>query len=338
MTKNFKYIATAFALFAILTMAACKEGRPKPDVSDIDVKLDIRHFEKELFENKINDYATAKKEYGYFIDDYTQGMFKFPGDSLQAFDQLLLYRTDQKAQKVYGMVKEKFGNFKPWEDELTQAYKYFRHYFPNEKIPRIITFTNNFSFYLNPVGEGYIGIALDMHMGKDFKPYQYAQIENYWLKILTPQTIATNHMMAHANDMFAGTNKGETLADHMLYYGKLLYFLDATLPDVPDEVKIGFTKAEFDWCVKEEKNIWAFLVKEKYLYETEYKRYEKLLNEGPKTTLSGVPPDAPAMLGRYIGWKIVRKLMEENTDLSLPELMANPNAKELIQLSGYKPE
>lgn len=338
MTKNFRYFATPFALFLILMIGACNDNRLKVDVSDIDVKLNIQHFEHDLFENKINDYNTAKQQYGYFTDDYTMGILGFRGDSLTAFNQLLLYRQDQNAKKMYGFVKEKYGNFKPYEDELTKAYKYFKYYFPEEPIPAIITYTGNFSFYLNPVGQGYIGIALDMHMGSDFKPYEYANIEQYWRKILTPQTIVPNHMMAHANDLFAATNKGETFADHMVYYGKLLYFLDATTPDVADEVKIGMTKAEFEWCKKEEKSIWAFIVKEKLLYETESKRYDKLLNEGPKTVMSGVPPDAPAMLGRYVGWMLIRQLMSENKDITLPELMKNGNAKSIIQESGYKPE
>jgi uncharacterized protein YjaZ len=79
------------------------------------------------------------------------------------------------------------------------------------------------------------------------------------------------------------------------------------------------------------------MVKEKYLYETESKKYEKLLNEGPKTILSGVPPDAPAMLGRYTGWMIVRQYMNENPDITLQDLMLNSDAKSIIQISGYKP-
>lgn len=338
MTKKFIFITNSFALFIMLLISGCNENRLDVNVSDIEVKLDIKHFETDLFENKIVDYATAKKKYGYFIDDYTQGILGIPGDSVTAFNQLMQLKSNANMQKVYQQVKEKYQNFKPYEQELTEAYQHFKYYFPNEPIPSIVTFTSNFSFYLNPVGEGYIGIGLDMHMGADYKIYDYANIEKYWRKILTPQTIVTNHMMAHANDLFANTNMHGTLADEMIYYGKLLYFLDATVPKVADEVKIGMTKAEFDWCKQEEKSIWAFLVKEKYLYETESKKYEKLITEGPKTILSGVPDEAPAMLGRYTGWMIVRKYMAENPDITLPELMKNNNAKGILQQSGYKPE
>ncbi len=338
MTKKFIFITSLFVLFALFLLTGCKENRLDVNVSDIHVQLEIKRFEKDLFENKIIDYATAKRSYGYFIDDYTMGIIGLSGDSQTAFNQLMLYKNDQNAKKAYQLIESKFRDFKPYEEQLTKAYQYFKYYFPNEKIPTIITYTGNFSYTMNPVGNGYIGIALDMHMGTDFKPYEFANIEKYWRKILIPESIVTNHMMAHANDLFSGSNLKESFADEMVYYGKLLYFLDATLPSVPDEVKIGMTKEEFEWCKKEEKNIWTFMVKEKYLYETESKKYDKLLNEGPKTILSGVPPDAPAMLGRYTGWMIVRQLMAENPDITIPELMKDKNAKSIIQKSGYKPE
>ncbi len=337
MTKKFIFITNSFALFILLVMSGCKENRLEVNVSDIDVKLQIKHFETDLFENKLNSYEDAQKKYGVFLDDYMHGILGLTDSSAAAFQQLLQLRNSPNFKSVYQQVQSKYRDFTPYEKELTDAYKHFKYYFPNEKIPTIITFTSNFSFYLNPVGEDYIGIGLDMHMGSDYKVYDYANIEQYWRKILTPQTIVTNHMMAHANDLFATTNTGQTFADEMVYYGKLLYFLDATLPNVPDEIKIGMTKAEFDWCKAEEKNIWAFIVKEKYLYETESKKYEKLINEGPKTILSGVPEGAPAMLGRYTGWMLIRQLMNENTDITLPDLMKNGDAKKIIQESGYKP-
>ncbi len=337
MTKKFRFITNSFALFILILSSGCKDNRLDVDVSDVEIKLDIKHFEEDLFENKLVDYVKTKKKYGYFIDDYTMGILGLQGDSITAFNQMLELKNVLSFKNVYKDVHEKYKDFKPYEDELTNAYRHFRYYYPNEKIPSIITFTSNFSFYMNPVGDGYIGISLDMHMGETYKVYDYVNIEQYWRKVLTPQTIVTYHMMAHANDLFSSTNTGETLLDEMVYYGKLLYFLDATLPKVPDEAKIGMTKAEFEWCKAEEKNIWAFLVKEKYLYETDGKKYEKLIKEGPKTILSGVPEGAPAMLGRYIGWMIVKQLMKENPDITLQDLMKNKDAKGIMQQSGYKP-
>lgn len=338
MKKFFQLTSTASVLFAILFYTSCNSDKLKVDISDIDVKLDIRHFENDLFQNKLSDYRSFTDKYPAFLTDYTLGIIGFPArNAEEAFPQLMLFKTDVNAKKLYDLVNKKFGDFKTYEDELTTAYKYFKYHFPNQNIPKIITYTSNFSFYLNPVGEDYIGIALDMHMGKDFVYYEYAGIEKYWRKVLIPESIVTNHMLAHANDLFLKTNRGKNFIDEMIYQGKLLYFLDATTPNVPDYIKIGMTKEEFEWCKKEETNIWAFIVKEKYLYDTERKNYDRLIKEGPKTIAQGVPLDAPAMIGKYAGWMAVRQYMKENSDISLSDLMNDGNAEQILQKSGYKP-
>lgn len=337
MNKNFQFSINTIAVFILLFLTSCNSNKLDIDTSDIEVSLDIRHFETDLFENKLNDFNAFSSRYPYFLTDYTKGIIGFPGTEAEAFQQLMLFKTDVNAKKMYELVKAKYGNFDTYEKELTEAYKRFRYYFPNEKIPAIVTYTSNFSFYLNPVGVDYIGIALDMHMGSDFKYYDMAINEKYWRKILIPESIVTNHMIAHANDLFAKTNKSGNFTDDMVYYGKLLYFLDATCPNVPDHIKIGMTKAEFDWCVQEEHNIWAFIVKEKYLYETDRRRFERLLKEGPMTNASGVAEGTPAMIGKFAGWMAIRQYMNENGDVTLPDLMNNSDAQALLRLSAYKP-
>lgn len=338
MNKFFQITAKPYALFLILLFTSCGGNRHDVDVSDIDVKLDIRHFEKDLFENKQMDQKSFRQKYPYFLDDYMYGILGFEGDTSNlCFEQLMMYRTDVNVNKVYQLVKGKYGDFSAYEKELTDAYKHFKYHFPDQKIPTIVTYLSNFTFYMNVVGQDYIGIGLDMHMGSDFKYYVYANIEKYWRKILVPQSIVSNHMLAHANDLFSQYNRGKNFIDEMIYHGKLLYFLDAVIPKTPDFIKIGMTKEEFEWCKQEESNIWKFIVKEKYLYETERRNFERLLKEGPRTQASGVPQDAPAMIGKFAGWMAVRQYMEENPDITLNQLMMDGNAEQIFQKSAYKP-
>ena len=340
MKKKIGLFTTLFSLFIILLCTSCNQNRLDVDISEIKVELEVLRMEDDIFENKLNTPAEFTKKYGTFVNDYSMGILGFTGNDSMAFEQLMMYKTDQNVLKINKAVQDQFGDFKPQKDELTKAYQYFKFYYPNIKIPKIITFIgfrDGFSLYTNPVGEGYIGIATDMHLGKDFKPYEFAGLEQFWRKTCIPQTIATNHMMAQANDLFLSSNKSETFLDEIIYFGKLLYFLDATLPEIEDHIKIGLTKEEFEWCKQQEHDIWTYIVREKLLYDTDKKKYSKLMDEGPKTVLEGVPEGAPAKLGRYIGWMAVRQLMTENEDISLPDLMKNSDAKGLLQQSGYKP-
>lgn len=340
MKKIFLINTTAFVLFIVLISTGCNSNRLDVDVSNIKVELEVLRMDEDLFENKLNTYAEFKQKYKYFLSDYTNGILGFEGSDTAAFEQLMLYKTDMNTRKIYQSIKEQFKDFKLQKEELTNAYRHVKYYFPDIKIPKIITyvgFRDGFSLYINPVGEGYIGVATDMYLGANYKLYEYAKLEQFWRKNCMPQAIAKDNMMALANDMFLYTNKAETFLDEMLYEGKLLYFLDATLPKLDDHIKIGLTKEEFEWCKSQEHDIWTFIVKEKLLYETNKKKYKKLLDEGPKTILENVPENAPAKLGRYAGWMAIRQLMNENKDITIPDLMKNTDAKALLQKSGYKP-
>ena len=334
---KFSHITTLFFSVFLFLFSGCQSNQLDVDVSEVDVKLDILRFEVDLFENKLNTLDAFKEKYGAFVNDYTMGIMGFPGNENEAFAQLMLYKTDPNAKRLYQLVKEKYADFSVYEKELTQAYQYFKYYYPKDSIPAVITYISNFSLYMNPIGDGYIGISLDMHMGQDFAPYQYTNIENYWKKILIPQTVSVHHITAHANDKFIIYNRGKHFLDELVYQGKLLYFLDATLKQVPDPIKIGLTQQEYDWCVKEQANIWAFFVKEKILYETDHRKFDRFFKEGPFTFASGVPEKAPPMLGKFIGWQLIKQYMSENPKVTLPELMSTVNSEEILQKSHFKP-
>jgi uncharacterized protein YjaZ len=46
--------------------------------------------------------------------------------------------------------------------------------------------------------------------------------------------------------------------------------------------------------------------------------------------------ESPGMVGRYIGWQIVRSYMENNT-VTVPQLLIK-NADEIFKNSKYKPK
>lgn len=333
-----QYSATAFVLFTLFLVTSCQSNQLDVDISDIKVDLKIKRFEDDLFGNQLKTIQEFKSKYPYFLDDFAYGIIGLNArNDEELFNHLMTIRSKKEFIELNNLIHEKYGNFKQYEDELNLAYRYFKYHFPKENIPEIITFNALLNFYPNPIGDNYIGIALDLHMGPNFKHYDYVNFEKYWRKTFIPQNIVTNHMLAQANDLFVKYNKDRNCLDNMIYYGKLLYFLDATTPNVPDYIKIGLTKEEFEWCQKEEKMIWEFIVKEKYIYETEKRNYERLLKEGPTTLAPGVPEDCPAMIGKYAGWMMVRKYMNENSKITLKDLMTDSNSDGILKKSNYKP-
>ena len=121
----------------------------------------------------------------------------------------------------------------------------------------------------------------------------------------------------------------------MMLHGKVLYFLDLVLPDLPDTLKTGYTKAQEEWCNENEGKVWALFINDQLLYSTDSYLTGKFIQDGPFT--SGLSEKSPAMLGSWVGWQIIRAYMESHHETTLQELFNIADSQELLSQSRYKP-
>jgi hypothetical protein len=113
-------------------------------------------------------------------------------------------------------------------------------------------------------------------------------------------------------------------------------YLTAQIFDaLPGYEVMGWTKEQWDWCVRNEREIWHLVMDKRDLFKTESLVLTGYLNDGPFT--SEVSQDAPGRLGIWLGWRIVESYMEHNESVSLQDLMAEGDAQKILELSFYKP-
>ena len=112
-----------------------------------------------------------------------------------------------------------------------------------------------------------------------------------------------------------------------IYQGKLLYFIDAMVPDLNDTIKIGFTALQLKWCRENEEKMWSFFIEHKMLYNTNEKEYIRFIQDG--STTQGFPEGAPGKTGCYIGWQIIRAYMKNN-DVTLQQLLNENDAQKIL--------
>ncbi len=122
----------------------------------------------------------------------------------------------------------------------------------------------------------------------------------------------------------------------MIHKGKLMYFVDALLPNAHDSVKIGYTAKQLDWCERNEAQMWSQLIEHKMLYSNNRMDIVRYTNDGPRT--SGFPLESPGKTGVWIGWQIVREYMDKYPETTLPELMKNSDYQQILNDSKYFPE
>lgn len=338
-------------LSLIWSLVSCGNDPFYIDNKGVKAQINVQRFDQDFWSLKsfasedsvfYAQLQTLKQQYPAFFDDWLQ-MPELMGlgpiqDPVTRETLKEILKSDAYAF-LMKTIEAHFNDFDQILSELQNAYNRFVYYFPEHPIPTIIPFVSNFSMTMNPVGNGYIGMSLEMHLGDTFGLYKMLNppIEQYFFKLFNQQNILPLHFMALGNELAQRNNKGQKFCDEMLYWGKLLYFIEAMMPDKPKHLIIGFSKEEMVFCNEEEKNIWEYFVKEDLLFSSNKKIVGRYFSEGPFTVAPNVPPDAPAMLGRYLGWQIMRAYMKKFPDSSLQDMMQIHDAEAFISKVKYNP-
>ena len=328
-------------LFAI-AFISCKQGN-RPDISNINLDIKIDRFDKTLYAAKTKNPAevdqTLSKNYGVFYDDYIHRMIGSPEYS--NVDVLSTLFKDQAYADLTKEVDSIFPNLNAQEHGLTETFKYIKYYYPKAKLPKFVSFVSGFAYQM-PVGDNYLGIGLDMFLGKDSKFYKaiVQSVPLYLSRRFAPEYIVPRVAETYAHEeLFPEPDENRTLLSKMVFQGKILYFLDQVLPEnTTDSTKIGYSNEQLQWAQRFEGDIWAYFLENNFLYETDYQKIQVFLSEGPFTPGLGENRDSAPKLGTWTGWQIVKKYMKENPKITLQQLMAEHDAQKILNQSKYKPK
>lgn len=315
------------------------------DVSAIDLDVKIERFDQELSALTPQNFPTQlpglQKKYGFFYEDFMEGMLSV--GSIRSPEYIpnlktVLSSPDFKALKEE--VAAKFPDMAKHEEELTEGFKHIKYYYPKQKIPQIITFFSGFTVQ-TPIGNNYIGVGLDMFLGANskFYPALRSSVPAYISRRFTAENITPRVMEAFTREeLFPEPDQSTSLLQKMIYNGKILYFMDAVMPNVPDSLKIGYSSVQQKWADSFEAGIWGYFLEQNLLYETDYMKIQKYLTEAPFTPGIGETSESAPKLGNFIGWKIVKRYMEKNPSVTVQELMKDRDAQKILEKAKYHPD
>lgn len=342
MNDNVKHFQIYLIFLSVTAFFSCKQGT-KPDVSGIDLDIKIERFDRDLFAGKQKGIPQTdvflQKKYTAFYDDYVHQMVGTP-----EYDNATILSTLYKDQAYTDLSRDADSVFKtmePQEKALTETFKYIKYYYPQVKVPKFIAFISGFSVQ-TPIGDDYMGIGLDMFLGKDSKYYRaiVKSVPLYISRRFTPDYVVPRITETFAREeLFPQRDENRSLLAKMVENGKVLYFMDQVLNDqVPDSVKIGYTDKQLSWCKAYEGDIWAYFMQNNLLFETDFQKIQMFLSEAPFTPGLGEKNESAPKLGIWIGWQMVRKYMTENPKVSLQQLMAEQDAQKILNGAKYKPK
>jgi hypothetical protein len=107
------------------------------------------------------------------------------------------------------------------------------------------------------------------------------------------------------------------------------------MPFEEDTVIMEYTPDKLQWCRDNERNLWAHFLTEDLLYSQDFSKFQKLVQHSPNAP--GLPLEAPGRTANWMGYRIVRALMERQGNMSLLELVEMRDAQKVLDLSKYKP-
>jgi len=330
-----------------IIIEGCHRGKGKdiPDVSNIEIDLKLRRFERDLF-----SLDTSKMEQGMAVLES-----KFPEFSKLYFGVILGspdpriapdgreeyvkgFISHPQVRKLYDTCTTAFQNTDALEAEFNQAFRLFKYYFPEQPTPTVTTFISEYSLATFVYGKNDLAVGLDFFLGENY-PYQAYNPQNANFSKYLTRTFNKDHLVLKTlkplvQDLL-GNLPGNRLLDHMIHNGKELFILDRLLPNTPDSVKLEFTPKQVQWCKDNELEMWAHFLREDLLYSTDWGKYRKLVEYSPNSP--GMPAEAPGRTANWVGWQIVKSFMSRHPETSLPELIALKDAQELLNKSKYKP-
>ncbi len=338
------------ALGLTLTLLSCggdKASINTPDVSDIKVEVDLIRYEEALMQMDPSKPETAYQQllikYPRMTDLYFKRLLELYHPNRDTLNsRMSAFLSDERIKNLADEVQSVYPKVDAIENELMQALKYYKHYFPEATVPKFYTLFSEFGYqpfiFDDMDGQDGIGIGLDMFLGADYNYKAINPTDPVFSDYLT-RTYDRSHLVKKTIEILVedaiGTAPGKRFIDQMIHQGKKTYILKRLLPTTPDSIIYEYTSKQMAWIENSELAVWDFLLELDCMYDTNHLKLSKLLNPGPTT--QGMPEAAPGRTTAYIGNAIVSAFMKRNKNMSLVDLIQFRDSQLLMEKSRYKP-
>ncbi|MDD2550814.1 MAG: hypothetical protein PHD00_12060 [Bacteroidales bacterium] len=326
------------ALLWLLAFYGCNRGDKIP-LDSIDVDIDIQRFEKSLFSINLDsidtEAARLTDEYPQFFNLFTEGIIGIGNTDDPNFSSYLKgFLTDETVSETYAQVSETFSDIEWLNIEITNAFKRYKYYFPNNIVPKVYTFVSGFNSSVI-IADSLVAFGCDRYLGRDCEYYSMLGIPKYLQYNMHPKKIPSDVMHSWLFGEFVFNDSIDNLVNNMIYDGGLMYATKKLLPTQSDSLLFGFTPDQMKWCKNNESHMWAYLVEHKLLFTSETFTINQFVNNAPFT--KGFPTESPGKAAVWLGYRIVQKFMDRNKDYSLEQLMNETNYQHILNEARYNP-
>ena len=331
-----------YIFICVFALTACRGGRkywPK-DVQGDNVPCTIIRFDNALLNvheaTVTHDIRVLYDEFPAFMPLWVEDILGIPAADTAYLEKALpefLNDTLYGFRQTNAREQELFADVSSLEQSLSKAFARVKWLYPETEIPAFYLFVSGFQ---TPIyfSDELMGIGADMYLGSDYEYYNRV-VYDYQKQTMRPECIPVDVISAYLFRTLPYTSTKNRLLDQMLYRGKIMYLTAQIFDDLPAYEVMGYSREQWEWCIRNERAVWHLVMDKRDLFSTESLTLTGYLNDGPFT--SEISQESPGRLGIWLGWRIAESYMEHNPQVTLQELMAEPDAQKILENSYYKP-
>ncbi|MBK3519027.1 gliding motility lipoprotein GldB [Carboxylicivirga marina] len=331
-----KQLVIILILFTVV-FSSCNNN--KPDVSNIDLTVEPQLFFIDLFEmdesNLDEGINSLSNKYGSYLDAYSQQIIKIGSPEHPDYNNFIKSFLDyEDNREVYETCKKQYANTTDISEELTIAFKHYKHYFPKALVPDVYFHTSYFNQSI-AMDSIWLSVSVEKYLGADCEFYEWLAIPKYLRRKMEPKKLVPDVMKAMALGNFSFSTKNEDVLSKMIAQGKLHYFIRQMIPDLQDTLLFNYSDSQMKWCHTHEADAWASMVEQKHLYNNERMVIQKYIGDSPFTYYLG--QDSPGKVAVFLGYQIVTAYMKNNPETTLGELINTTDAHMILREARYRP-
>jgi hypothetical protein len=329
---------SAFIISLLLTacvFSACDSFK----LRKIKLNVEVQRFDKDLFalnpDSLAEQLPALQQRYGEFFTYYCSGIIDVgePQDA-DFVANLRAFLTDEVVRESYEAAQEVFPDEKSLNEQLTNAFKRHKLAFPNDSIPKVISYVSGFNQSIM-LTEGVLGLGLDKYLGASYDLYSQLGFYRYMIRNMYPDKLLSDAMRAWAEGQYPQHPSQSDLVSRMVWEGRLYYFVKQMLPSAPDTCVFGFSGEQLTSCESNEGYMWLHLIENKLLYSSHPFTVAKFTQERPFT--QEFSREAPGRAANWLGYRIVQQYMKRNPSVTLAQLMREQDYRKILDNSGYNP-
>ena len=135
-----------FLLLIAPVVTSCKKNHYRINTSSINVRIEIKRLEKDLFSLNPDDITESvpdlKNKYQDFLRLFSYVINTGDINDSSFGDFLVRFCTDKLNNEVYASVMKLYPDISWIESDLQEAFRHYLHYFPGQKSPGSIYLHN----------------------------------------------------------------------------------------------------------------------------------------------------------------------------------------------------